>query len=125
MAIPLINIEDFDLLLSPRQVGEKYHCDHIRLFLKPRYWQSAVEPPHLTPESSSKIEKLKTLIESIPFYSKKDLKDKVLKLLELDELDDKEMESEAAPSQHNMEEDYDYDKEDDCYKICSPIRPKK
>ncbi|KAM1643795.1 hypothetical protein ACFX2K_013581 [Malus domestica] len=85
--------------------------------------QSAVEPSRSTPKSSSsssssKTEKLKSLIESNPSCSKKDLKDKVLKILELDGLGDKEMESEAVSSQHNMDEDYDNDNKDDCYGIC-------
>ncbi|TQD98809.1 hypothetical protein C1H46_015452 [Malus baccata] len=89
--------------------------------------QSAVEPSRLTPESSSssKTEKLKSLIESSPSCSKKDLKEKVLKIIELDGLDDYEMEFEAASSQHNIDEDYGDDKEDDCYGIYPPICPKK
>ncbi|KAM1985578.1 hypothetical protein ACFX16_013735 [Malus domestica] len=92
--------------------------------------QSAVEPSRSTPKSSSsssssKTEKLKSLIESNPSCSKKDLKDKVLKILKLDGLGDKEMESEAVSSQHNMDEDYDNDNKDDCYGICPPTCSKK
>ncbi|KAM1116061.1 hypothetical protein TB2_006521 [Malus domestica] len=79
----------------------------------------------LESSSSSKTERLKSLIKYSPSCLKKDLKEKVLKILELDDLDDEEIRSEDVPSQHNMDEDYGNDKEDDCHGICPPIRPKK
>ncbi|TQD76821.1 hypothetical protein C1H46_037654 [Malus baccata] len=110
---------------------DKFHLDHLKpnVFKALRILpdrQCAIEPSRSTLESSSsKIVKLKSLIESSPSCSKKDLKDKVLKILELDGLDDEEMRSEAASSQHNMDEYYRDDNEDVCYEICPPIRPKK
>lgn len=56
---------------------------------------------------------------------KKNLKEKVLKILELDGLDDEDIESEVASSQHRMDEDFGDDNKDDFYGICPPIRPKK
>ncbi|CAN6706460.1 unnamed protein product [Malus baccata var. baccata] len=102
MAIPLMNIEDSDLLLSLRQVGEKYHRDHIGPFLK-LWFHSTHES-----SSSSNIEKLKSLIESSPSYGE-------------------EIRSEDTSSQHNMDEDYGDgdDSEDDCYGVFPPIRQKK
>ncbi|KAM1807160.1 hypothetical protein ACFX11_030212 [Malus domestica] len=52
----------------------------------------------LSSSSSSKTERLKSLIEYNPSCSKKDLKEKVLKILELDDLDDEEMRSEDMSS---------------------------
>ncbi|KAB2606590.1 S ribonuclease [Pyrus ussuriensis x Pyrus communis] len=70
-------------------------------------------------------ERLKSLIESSPSCSTKDLKQKVLKILELDDLDDEEMRSKDMSSQHNIDEDYVNDNKDDCYGIYPHIRPKK
>ncbi|KAM1495494.1 hypothetical protein ACFXTO_030209 [Malus domestica] len=59
----------------------------------------AVQPLSSSSSSaSSKTERLKSLIEYNPSCSKKDLKEKVLKILELDDLDDEEMRSEHMSS---------------------------
>ncbi|KAB2612953.1 S ribonuclease [Pyrus ussuriensis x Pyrus communis] len=79
-------------------------------FLKARrilpHRQVVAELPCSTPESSSKTEKLKSLIKSNTSY-------------------DKEIMSKATSFQHNMDEDFGDDNEDDCYGICPPICPKK
>ncbi|KAB2600343.1 S ribonuclease [Pyrus ussuriensis x Pyrus communis] len=72
-----------------------------------------------------RLKKVKSLIESSPSCSKKDLKEKVLKILELDGLDDEEIRSEDTSSQHNIDEDYGDDNENDCYGICPLIHLKK
>ena len=58
--------------------------------------QSVVELPCSIPNSSKKTEKPKSLIESSLSCSKKDLEEKVLKILELNGLDDENIESEVA-----------------------------
>ncbi|TQD89205.1 hypothetical protein C1H46_025250 [Malus baccata] len=110
---------------------DKFHLDHLKpdVFKAKRTLpdrQCAIEPSRSTPKSSSstKIEKLSSLIESSPSCSKKDLKDKVLKILELDGLDVKETKSEVVSSHHNMDKDYGDDNEDNCYGICPSIRNK-
>lgn len=84
-----------------------------------------VELPFSTPESSTKTEKLKSLIESNLLVLRKLWKWKVLKILELDCLDDEEMEFEGSSSKHHMDEEFDDDDEDDSYGICPYIHPKK
>ncbi|TQE13281.1 hypothetical protein C1H46_001088 [Malus baccata] len=111
---------------------DKFHLDHLKLdvfkarrILPDRQCTIELSRSSLESSSSSKTERLKSLIESSPSCLKKDLKEKVLKILELDDLDDEEIRSEDVPSQHNMDEDYGSDNEDDCYGICPPIRSKK